>query len=254
MTLPITIVMTYLNRKRQLLNTLASINTELVKIIIVDDCSDDGQDITYLNSENIKVITLKNKTWLNPCIAFNTGFAQVDTDIVIIQNAENIHVGNIVDHVYRNAKHGHYFNYATYSINEKTTKTIHNGNVGHLLSSIEDKPNVVWGENGWYNHPVHRHCRAHFCSAIMREDLYDMGGFDERFYDGLGFDDNEFLTRIEKKGLFIHDIVYPFVIHQHHNPHFVGYVNNLMEVNSKKWDAMRKIPDYDVKPYNTIYK
>ena len=42
MTLPITIVMTYLNRKRQLLNTLASINTDLVKIIIVDDCSDDG--------------------------------------------------------------------------------------------------------------------------------------------------------------------------------------------------------------------
>lgn len=37
------------------------------------------------------------------------------------------------------------------------------------------------GLDCWYNHSVTNPKGYHFCSAITRKNLYDLGGFDERF-------------------------------------------------------------------------
>jgi GT2 family glycosyltransferase len=114
------------------------------------------------------------------------------------------------------------------------------------------RPPKGWGDNGWYNHSIYNPGRFHFCSAIMREDLYDLGGFDERYAHGLGFDDNEFLNRILKKGMDVQMIDDPFVVHQHHD-----CANNadqsLMDINAKLYEKTYKTKKWDVKPFNTIY-
>lgn len=246
--------MTYYNRKHQLLNTLRSIKHD-VEIIIVDDGSREEHDISSLSTGNIKVITLKDKAWINPCIAFNTGFANATGDVIIIQNAECIHIGDIVSHVRRFAKNTLYLNYSAYSINEQLTHRIIEGeDVLSVIEPLEQRCVPANGENGWYNHPVYRPHMVHFCSAITRKDLYDLGGFDERFYDGLGFEDNDLLTRIHKKNMTIRMIENPFVVHQWHEVHFTDNITPYMELNCRRWEAGKLQKGYNVKPYNTIYK
>ncbi|WP_435523778.1 glycosyltransferase family 2 protein [Chryseobacterium indoltheticum] len=43
-----------------------------------------------------------------------------------------------------------------------------------------------------------------------------MGGFDERFAKGIAFDDNEFLYRVNLKGLEVQIVEDPIVLHQNH--------------------------------------
>ena len=57
-----------------------------------------------------------------------------------------------------------------------------------------------------------------FCTAIHRDDLLDLGGFDERFSNGIGGGDMEFLLRIYRKGMNIKSIDDYFVYHQYHEP------------------------------------
>lgn len=256
MDMGVTIVMTYFNRKKQLLNTLRSIRKYRsdVKIVIVDDASTDGDDITYLSDDKTEVVTLTNKTWMNPCIAFNTGFTYVKSDMVIIQNSECLHVGDIVSYVEGNLNKNKYLNFCAYSIGENLVNRITDGeNPEEVIQPIN---NAVpeWGETGWYNHPLYRPKMAHFCSAITFDDLRELGGFDERFFDGLGFDDDELLTRIHKKKMQVEMVEHPFVIHQHHGLHFDGYAPTLMAINSIRWDQTVLNNEYDVKPYNNIFK
>jgi len=53
----------------------------------------------------------------------------------------------------------------------------------------------------WYQHSVHRNACYHFCSAISRFNYWRAGGFDERFRDGYGYEDNAFRDRVRKLGV-----------------------------------------------------
>lgn len=255
----ISIVVAYWNRKQQLLNTLKSINQygHDFKMIIVDDASTDGQDITYLASDNIRVVTLKDKWWINPCIPYNIGFSMVDTDLVMIQNPESYHVGDVIKHAMENIREGVYLNYSALALNGRETDRITAGEDIHTIIAPHMHSSIFvndWDGNGWYNHPVYRQEMFHFCSVITRKDLYDLGGFDERYADGSAYDDNEFLCRIKKKGLRINMIENPFVIHQSHLPYYPGDVNILMTINGQKFEETKARHEYDVKPFNKFYK
>lgn len=255
----ISIVMTFWNRKQQLLNTLKSIAkyNHDIEIIIVDDASTNGEDISYLANDYIKVAVLKDKTWINPCIGFNTGFSMATGDLIIIQNSECYHVGDILRHAKKNVAPNRYVTYSALSVNEEVTRQITEGaDVKTLVAPFMERSIDVpdWDGNGWYNHSAFRPGAYHFCSAILRDDLYDLGGFDERYFDGLGFDDNELLARIHKKGMHISIIDYPFVVHQWHPKFQPGDVPSLMYPNGVRLDETKANDYYDVKPYNNIYK
>lgn len=253
----ITIVMTYFNRKAQLLNTLKSIakHGHDVEIIIIDDGSREEHEITSLSTDKIKVIKLKDKQWINPCIAFNTGFAQATGDVVILQNAECIHIGDIVGYVVGNIEDQLYLNFSAYSINKELTDRISRGeDVLSVIEPLEQRTVPDNMQNGWYNHPIYRPHMTHFCSAITKKDLYDLGGFDERFFDGLGFEDNDFVSRLHKKRMTIKMIQYPYVVHQWHEVHFTNDITPYMELNSDRWEEGKRRDGYDVKPFNNIFK
>lgn len=48
----------------------------------------------------------------------------------------------------------------------------------------------------WYQHSRNNNNNLHFCSMISKENFFNIGGFDSRYYMGKGYDDNDFLRTI----------------------------------------------------------
>lgn len=222
----ISVVTAYYNRKKQFYNTLKTISNSEVKdfeVIAVDDCSDNENRLEDLINEFpfLKIIRLEkeNKWYINPCVPFNIGFKQAKGDIIIIQNPECLHVGDVLKSSL-NIKDDEYFSFGCYSINEEATEKISNIdlNLENILEVISPMPIAVSqdGDNGWYNHGIFRPVRFHFTSAITKKMLDLLGGFDERYAKGIAFDDNELLVRIDRLGLKTKFINHPFTTHQWH--------------------------------------
>ena len=94
--------MTYYNRQSQLIKTLKSFrqyNPKEFNVVIVDDGS--PQDIKLPNMPfAVTIIKMRNKYWTQGDPAYNAGFKyalQSDSDVIIIQNAECYHLGNILN-------------------------------------------------------------------------------------------------------------------------------------------------------------
>ena len=216
----ISIVTAYHNRKKLFLKTLESIKKSKVKdfeVIVVDDCSIDEhrlEDIVGLYPF-LKLIRLekKDKWYVNPCVPYNIGFKAAKGEIVIIQNPECYHLNDIVDYVANKLQSTEYFSFSCYSLDQNQTS-----NLDETISKnfIINKPTSFDGESGWYNHGLYRPFGYHFCAAIHKDSLEDLNGFDERYSDGIGFDDNEFLVRINRKGLKLKIVDDFSVLHQWH--------------------------------------
>lgn len=228
----ISIVTAYYNRKNLFENTLISISKQInenrgkfdVEVIAVDDGSDENERLEDLPEKYpfLRIIRLekKDKWYFNSCIPFNIGFKEAKGDVVILQNPECIHYGNILKYTQENISDKNYISFACFSLGiestdhidiylnnpEKLKELIQNNNVGYIGDGLDC----------WYNHSIVNPKGYHFCAAITKKNLYDLGGFDERFASGIAFDDNEFLYRVNLKGLEIKIIDNPIVLHQNH--------------------------------------
>jgi GT2 family glycosyltransferase len=228
----VSIVTAYHNRKKLFLKTLESIEKSQYKdieVIVVDDGSSDEHRLEDILPKYpfLKLIRLENKDkwYVNPCVPYNVGFKEAKGDIIIIQNPECYHFHDVISYAVENLKKEDYFSFSCYSLDRDSTE-----NIDSTLtrSFIVNKSITSDGDNGWYNHSLYRPVGYHFCSAIHKENLDDLGGFDERYADGIAFDDNELLVRINKKGLKIKIIDTHTVLHQWHYSS-----NNYQKVNAQ---------------------
>lgn len=230
------IVMSYYNRREQLLKTLRSISCSTIlpdniEIVIVDDCSDEKEKISDLNSGlyglDIKVIEIdpKDKWWHNPCIPFNIGFKAAKGDIIVIQNPECVHYGDCLKVIDDNIKANAYVNFACYSVNQLNTERIlkldNNSpnlfvDIKEIIYPLETSCVKETGYNGWYCHKEYRPKFYHFLSAVHKEDLARIGYFDERYAEGLSFDDDDLLLRINYNKMNLLHYWEPFAIHLWH--------------------------------------
>lgn len=235
------IVMTYFERYEQLKNTLKSITQyKDTRVTIVDDCSPSGIPISHLLLANRiygRIISPQKKTWTSNCIPFNMGFEAAledNPDIVIIQNAECYHAGDIVGYAEKHLTDDNYISFGCYS----------------LPKDSPIPPPVLWpvgasfdGEGAWYNHPIHRAVGYHFCSAITAKNLRKLNGFDERFAYGLAYEDNMFLHQVRNLGLKIEITAEPYVFHQWHyeNKHNDPF---LIKKNADLFSDLKQSNDY----------
>jgi len=230
--------MAYNNRVQQLWLTLKSIRKQFckdVEVIVVDD----GSDVDQLASKvvsNFKDMEIKTtllqkekKTWVNPCIPFNIGLREAKGDIIIIQSPECIHIGDVLGYVRRSLTSKNYLTFSCYSTSRhehsklgvliNTPDSLLEKEVLKIVSLFKSNGSANHAsEDCWFNHPTFCPNQYHFLSAITRENLQDLGGFDERYGTGYCWDDNEFLWRVKQKGLCV-QIVAPehgFAIHQWH--------------------------------------
>jgi GT2 family glycosyltransferase len=223
----ISIVTAYHNRRDLLITTLKTLENSIVKdfeFILVDDCSSDEHRVEDLMDKYpfLRVVRLEkeNKWYVNPCVVFNVGFNEAKGDIIILQNPECLHVGDVLERASQITK-DEYISFGCYSIdNDKTIElgTLTNPSKEDLMCIIQPNPRTVGsdGDNGWYNHSKYRPMGYHFCSVIHKSNLDKLGGFDERYAHGIAYDDNEILIRIQRMGLKINIINDPFVVHQWH--------------------------------------
>lgn len=225
----ISIITAYYNRKTLFINTLISIKKQLInlteiEVIAVDDASENDERLEDIIPEFpfLKIIRLEkeNKWYRNSCIPFNIGFKEAKGDIIIFQNPECLHFGNILSYTIENLTEKNYLSFGCYSLSEEPTNTITSliKTPDKITEHINNHNSIVLGDgqDGWYNHSIHRPVGYHFCCAITRNNLYDLGGFDERYALGVAYDDDEFLHRVKLKGLKVKIIDDVIVLHQNH--------------------------------------
>lgn len=231
----VSIVMAYYNRYKLLMHTLKSIEhyniDRDIEVIIIDDNSVPAESLKGIQKKfKIKIfvieITKEEKKWSCCCVPYNIGFSFVSGDLVIIQNPENIHNGDIIGHALKNIKDNTYLAYGCYSLDSEGTQKLHKVMLSENFDQEAIKKSISplvglkkeWkdGQTCWYNHSKYNAGCHHFCTAIMKSDLESLSGFDERYSRGFAFDDVEFVARIKKKGMNICMVDDPFVIHQFH--------------------------------------
>jgi len=203
--------MAYFNRRDQLMRTLATIrHYGDPEIIVVDDASTE-----MIDDLNVKVIRVQDKWWVNPCIAFNIGLSKATGDVIILQNPECLHTGDILsfaNHIQENTV----FSFGAYSLNEKLTYPYTTLPGIYRIKALNEPQRCQIAHHGWYNHSKYRPVGYHFCNMFRREDMERIGGFDERFAGGVARDDDEMIIRIKRAGINLQIVDDPFVIHQYH--------------------------------------
>lgn len=216
------IVMTYFNRLPQLLSTLDSLEqyyNDFV-VIIVDDGSDPKLE-AVAHTYPIHIIHLTEKKYFNSGIPFNIGFEEAlkfDPDIIILQNAECYHAGDILGYAEKHLTDQNYIAFPCYSMAKDDT----------IPPVINNRCATSDGDSAWYNHPTYRPVGYHFCAAITADNLRKLNGFDERFKDGHDYEDNYWLYQVKTLGLRVDIPEEPYVFHQWHysTPRKRGPVNN----------------------------
>ncbi len=231
----ISIVMAFYNRRQQTLVTLDGFEKQYAgkynfEVIIVDDNSNDENrfeksTLKYNFPINLIYITKEEKgDRINPCSAYNIGFKEATGEIIIIQNPECYHVGNIIEYTLNNLKKQDYYSYSCFTANNEdiTNEMLSHENINELIENNDfmTKNKNIIGLN-WYNHPTepNRNVGYHFCSALYKDKLDLIGGFDNKFAEGYCFDDDEFLLAIKhnlKLNIKIINTDECFVLHQFH--------------------------------------
>jgi len=249
----ISIVVAYHNRKPQFQSTLESIqkqNYADLEVIAVDDRSVDEHRIEDLETQFdfLKVVRLNRSEFRNPCLSYNVGFNNALGDIVIIQSPECIHVGNILEITESKISENNYLSFATYSashdLSQEISAHVRDDNsfdsaVQNLVLSSRQSGDFYLRDNVWFNHSVYSPRHYHFATAITKNNLERLNGFDERYALGIDYDDNEFKYRIDKMGLQTVSIDNPFAVHLWHDHSFSDVIINgffyppqrLMDIN-----------------------
>jgi glycosyltransferase involved in cell wall biosynthesis len=231
----IVIVMTYFERPEQLKNTLKSIaktKHDNFEVVIVDDGSIDSPVNKHLSSLPLTILRITNKRWTNPEPAYNTGiyYAMLrKPEIVILQNAECYHVGDILSYADKVTNES-YISFGCFSLSKQSTFGRHDIN-----ELIKNKGGAnADGQDAWYNHPLFRPVGYDFCSAITADNLRKLNGYDERFSQGCGFGDDYLFARIKMMGLNVEITETPFVAHQwHYNTPVPPYKHGLVIKNQE---------------------
>ena len=104
----VTIIMTYFNRKTQTQLTFDNFEKMYagkynIEVIIVDDSSREDENLQELIKKytfKIKLVELKEKHWINPVVPSNIAITHIDpeTELVVIQNPEILHSGDVIGH------------------------------------------------------------------------------------------------------------------------------------------------------------
>lgn len=160
---------------------------EALEIIVVDDGSPEPPVIDGNNPWPVRTIALPRKDHaLNPCVPLNRGVARAQGDIIVLTGPEVVHRSPI--------------------LGEMRDKLKEIGPKGYVGAAC-------WGGKWWYCHsammpPPETVGRAkmpagaplHFCTMLYRDFFDAIGGFDEQYRDGAGYEDNDFLWSLERAG------------------------------------------------------
>jgi GT2 family glycosyltransferase len=217
----VSIILPYFERPEVLAITLRSFQAlyseSQVEIVIVDDGSHPEMK-PHLPAEftlPTKLVTILNKDGINPCIPINIGVAEASGELILLTSPEIVHTESIFIAMGNSGvgkKECLFFNVFALTDNDLNLRLIssesHNAFM-EIYTSFEPELEKNLGRNGyiwsnlygsWYCHPDYRKTDLNFLSLMRRSSFFEVGGFDERYRKGSGFDDNEFRRRMLSYG------------------------------------------------------
>lgn len=225
----VSIVSAVYNRRPQFENVLKSVALSAYdnfEYIVVDDASKPEHSVKDLEKSYpfLRVIEVKpeEKWWHNPCIPYNMGFREASGEAVILLGSECVVTSDVITYVAQNQTTENYFCYGCYCITDAMTKELGNHlnsykDIQEFIEPVIEKSPTISGEMscGWYCHPEYRNVMYHFMASIHKTRLDELGGFDEAFANGDGFDDDDFRNRAQRLLTGI-TVANPYCIHQAH--------------------------------------
>lgn len=214
----IAVIMSYINREWQLRRTLESMARSEVRDFHVIIANDGEEPLLLPEYENVHVIDVKNKTWINQLPGYNMAIKyamdNLEPDIIMMQNPECYHVGDVLKYTSENVTDNNYLAFSAYSLDrDKTFDT--SADIHEVIRNNNYKVKTDAG-TGWYNHPVHRPVYYEFCAAIATDNMRMLNGYDERMAYGIAYDDDYMVWRVRYLGLELSIVPDPFVVHQWH--------------------------------------
>ena len=217
------IIMPYYRRKIQLFNTIASLRDHYNsrfdwELIIVEDIKNAADEaahaslfetLEYIPSHfRIKHIIAGELNWSNPAPLFNAGVQVSEGKNLVITNPECFHINNILGGLDRE-----------FELNPDVYVVCACESAGDFTKWTLGLTDFKWDHHMWYQHSKHRNELYHFCSSISRENYDHIGGFDDEFALGIGYDDNDFRDSIITAGIKVITRDDLLVIHQKHSKH-----------------------------------
>lgn len=242
----IAVCMPYYDRQYQLDKTLVTLAQSAHKdfvVVIADDNSPTPLKLPDLGFE-IDYFKVGKKTWVNCAPVHNMAFHRAmkhRPDIIMIQSPECYHVGDVLSHAVGHLTGENYIAYACFHLNKETTLKPHDI---EELSKTDTVISTNGGDNGWWNHSTKYYQPQYWCAAITTENLMRVNGIDERFADGYAIEDGWFIDQIQRAGMRIDVVDYPFVVHQWHNRVYPRNCMALVEKNKRLWNELKKTTEY----------
>lgn len=216
----ISVVVAYHTRPHHFKNTLDSYkhfysDLDFEVVVIEDTPRDHGKECRYvLEHSGLKfkheVVDRSSKEYRNPGVLYNRGVEIADGNYIHLTNPENLHCGPILTHCLDYIKLDNYIVYGC------RTLGIVPMSFEHTIGNIDNMTN--WNEAwGWYQHSTIYNRLLHFASIISKELYQQIGGFDPRFDNGTGYEDNDFIKRIKSNNIPVLTFDEPFAAHQAHD-------------------------------------
>jgi glycosyltransferase involved in cell wall biosynthesis len=188
--------MPYWQRRHVLADTLKTYRdlypSEDLEIVIVDDGSPEPPGPEAAEAP-ARVVALPQKTQaLNPCVPFNRGVAAARGDIIVLTNPEVVHKTPILAHM-----------------REHLLKL---GPRGYVAAACWSPEHRWWFCHSELQPDPKKVGRAkmpdgaglHFCAMLYRDFFAEVGGFDEIYRGGQGYDDNDLLWKLHAAGAVFH--------------------------------------------------
>lgn len=279
----ISIVMSYFNRLEQinltLKNILLSQYTNYEVIIVNDGDKNDKKLLDLIKMYDISIILInispiykKEKNYFNPCIPYNMAFSLMRGEKCIIQNPECCYSLDLISHVKNNLTENNYLSYTCYSLDKDSSNKLKKINTNDYFNFInsnmkqklelhktKDAKDIL--SHIFYNHPIYRPTYFHFTSAIYSKHIKKIGGFNEGYYDGVAYDDNEFLLKIKLLKLDNINVEFnrdtPFVIHQFHHKFYDVLIKEtkkeILNKNKLLFEKLeRNVDKYDMELFDFV--
>lgn len=215
----ISVIMAYFQRPEHLHTTLDSYahfyaDGPEFEVVIVDDSSADPQELPrvvegYPFPIRTEYLDRRHLSLRNPGPVMNRAVELARAPLLALTNPENMHCGPVLrDALTRAAER-------TYVVYGCRTLKLRPAGFREALADLDALTDWETA-GGWYQHGTIFNRLLHFMSVIRAEDYRAIGGFDSRYDDGVGYDDNDFAEQVVAAGFDVVTVDDPFVAHQAH--------------------------------------